>query len=127
MKMLILVTDIAIRFRIAAIEQATYRPQVWEQQVMTIEQVADILVSLSCLDPSVARSMAEASTTITPQPGLKTVPLSDLVPLVEFVHPDSDPVSPEAQQGHMIVAEAETTEDALARMGFSVKTEAPLQ
>lgn len=127
MKMLILVTDIAIRFRIAAIEQATHRPQVWEQQVMTIEQVADILLSLSCVDPSVARSLLEATTTITPQPGLKTVPLADLVPLVEFVHPDFDPVSPEAQQGHMIVADAETTEHALASLGFSLKIDGPLQ
>ena len=74
MKWTIIVTDTFVRFRLAAIEAESPRPQTWELEVMTIEQVAETLVSLRFLDTEAAHRLTEASTTITPQPGLMTVP-----------------------------------------------------
>lgn len=127
MKATIMVTDAFVRFRMVAIVPSSRPPQSWELFVMTIQQVADILVSLSFLDSRAAALLTEASTTITPQPGINTVPLTDLVTLTELVYPDSEPVSLEAQQGHALIAHGETTEEALASVGFVLKLDAPLQ
>jgi len=78
MKATIIVTDVILRFRLAAIEQTSGQPQTWQLDVMTIEQVAHILVSLGFLDSQTAARLTEASTTITPQPGLNTVPVRGL-------------------------------------------------
>jgi hypothetical protein len=80
MRVTVMVTDVIRRFRLAAIEQSSPQPQTWELQVMTIQEVARILVSLGFLDPEAADRLTEASTTITPQPGLVIVPLADFVP-----------------------------------------------
>lgn len=79
------------------------------------------------LDSDAATLLKEASTTITPQPGINTVPMTDLVTLTELVYPDSEPVSQEAQQGHALIAHGETTEEALASVGFAPKLDTPLQ
>jgi hypothetical protein len=83
MKAAIMVTDVILRFRLAAIEQTSRQPQTRQLDVMTIEQVAHILVSFGFLDPEAAARLTEASTTITPQQGLTTVPFADFVALTE--------------------------------------------
>jgi hypothetical protein len=127
MKATIMVTDAFVRFRMVAIVPSGRPPQSWELFVMTIEQVAHILVSLGFLDSEAAARLTEASTTITPQVGVDTVPMTDLVALTELVYPDWEPVSLEAQQGHALIANGETTEEALASVGFVLKLDAPLQ
>jgi len=127
MKATIMVTDVILRFRLAAIEQTSRQPQTWQLEVMTIEQVAHILVSLGFLHPEPAARLTEASTTITPQPGLTTVPFADFVPLIELVHPEDDPPSLEAQQGYVLITHGETTEAALAAAGFVLRVDGPVQ
>lgn len=127
MKATITVTDAFTRFFMFAIVPDSNPPQSWVQFVMTIEQVGDILVSLGFLDSEATARLTEASTTITPQVGLDTVPMTDLVTLTELVYPDSDPVSPEAQQGYALIAKGETTEEALASVGFVLKSDSPVQ
>lgn len=127
MKATILVTDAFVRFRMIAILPSTQPPQSWELFVMTIQEVAHILVSLGLLDSEAAVLLTDASTTITPQPGINTVPMTDLVALTELVYPDSEPVSLEAQQGHALIAHGETTDEALASVGFVLKLDSPLQ
>jgi hypothetical protein len=127
MKTTIMVMDVFVRFRLAAIVQSEQQTQAWEMQVMVIQQVADILISLGFLDSKAAALLTEASTTITPQPGIKTIPFSDFVTLTELVYPDSEPVSLEAQQGYALIATGETTEEALASAGFVLKMDGPLQ
>ena len=122
-----MVMDVFVRFRLVAIVQSEQQTQAWEMQVMVIKQVADILISLGFLDFKAAALLTEASTTITPQPGVKTIPFSDFVTLTELVYPDSEPVSLEAKQGHALIATAETTEEALASAGFVLKMDGPLQ
>jgi len=96
-------------------------------EVMCIQQVTDILISLGFLDSKAAGLLTEANTTITPQPGITTIPFSDFVTITELVYPDSEPVSLEAQQGHALIANGETTEEALASAGFVLKMNGPLQ
>ncbi|MBW4028056.1 MAG: hypothetical protein HIU93_11710 [Acidobacteria bacterium] len=127
MKATILVTDAFVRFRMAAIVPSTQPPQSWELFVMTIQEVAHILVSLGFMDSEAAARLTDASTTITPQPGINTVPMTDLVSLTELVYPDSEPVSLEAQQGHALIANGETTDEALASVGFVLMLDGPLQ
>jgi hypothetical protein len=127
MKTTVMVMDVFVRFRIIAIAQSERQTQAWEMQVMVIEQVADILISLGFLDSKAAAMLTEASTTITPQPGITTVPFSDFAILTELVDPDFEPVSLEAQQGHVLIARGETTEEALASAGFALKMDGPLQ
>ena len=127
MKTTIMVMDVFVRFRLVAIVQAERQTQAWEMEGMVIQQVADILVSLGFLDAQAAARLTGASTTNTPQAGIKTIPVADFVPLIEFVYPDSEPVSPEAQQGYALIASGETTEEALASAGFVLKMDGPLQ
>ena len=127
MKVTIMVTDVLIRFRLAAIEQTSRKPQTWELQVMVIQQVAHILVSLGFLDPEAAARLTEASTTITPQPGLATIPFATFAALVEIVHPEDEPASPEAKEGHVLITKGETTEEELAAAGFVLRLSGPLQ
>jgi hypothetical protein len=94
---------------------------------MTIQEVARILVSLRFLDPEAANRLADSSTTITPQPGLTTVPLADFIPLTELVYPEDEPPSPEAQQSYVLIVQGETTEEALAAAGFSIRFRGPVQ
>lgn len=126
-KTTVIVTDVLVRFRMFAIAQSDRQTQAWEMQVMVIQQVTDILISLGFLDSKAAALLTEASTTITPQPGITTVPFSDFAALTELVYSDSEPVSLEAQQGHVLVARGETTEEALACAGFALKVNGPLQ
>ena len=127
MKATIMVTDIILRFRLAAIEQSLKQAQTWELEVMTIQEVAHILVSLRFLAPEAAARLTEASTTITPQPGVTTVSLMDIVPLMELLYPEDEPTSLEAQQTYMLVTQGETTEEALAAAGFVLRVDGPLQ
>jgi hypothetical protein len=127
MKATIMVTDVFVRFRMIAILPLTQPPQAWEMQVMCIEQVAGILVSLGFLDSEAATRLAAASTAITPQPGIITTPMTDFVALTELVYPDSEPVSLEAQEGHVLIAKGDTTEEALASVGFVLKLDSPIQ
>jgi hypothetical protein len=127
MKTTVIVFDVFVRFRLVAIAQSDQQPQAWVMEVMCIQQVTDILISLDFLDSEAAALLSEASTTITPQPGITTVSFSDIVALTEFVYPDSEPASLEAQQGHVLIARGETTEEALASAGFLLKVDGPLQ
>jgi hypothetical protein len=127
MRATIMVTDIILRFRLAAIEQSLQQAQTWELEVMTIQEVARILVSLGFLDPEAAVRLTEASTTITPQPGVTTISLMDIVPLMELLYPEDEPTSLEAQQTYILVTQGETTEEALAAAGFVLMVDGPLQ
>ena len=127
MRATIMVTDIILRFRLAAIEQSLQQAQTWELEVMTIQEVARILVSLGFLDPEAAARLTEASTTITPQPGVTTVSLMDIVPLMELLYPEDEPTSLEAQQTYILVTQGEPTEEALAAAGFVLMVDGPLQ
>jgi len=122
-----MVMDVFVRFRMIAIAQSEQQTQAWQMQVMCIQQVTDILISLGFLDSKAAALLTEASTTITPQPGITTVPLSDFAALTELADPDFEPVSPEAQVGHVLITRGETTEEALASAGFVLKVDGPLQ
>ena len=123
MKITIMVADVIFGIRLAAIEQSSRRPQTWEFEVMTIQEVARILVSLGFLDPEAAARLTDASTTITPQQGLTTLPFADLVDLTEL----DEPTNPEARQGHVLIARGETTDEALAAAGFVLRIDGPLQ
>ena len=127
MEIRIMVTDLIFRFRLAAIEQLPQRPQIWQLQVMTIEHVGHILVSLGFLDPEAADRLTEASTTITPQPGFTTAPLADFIPPAELVYPKDEPPSIEAQQTYVLIARGETTEEALAAAGITLTVDGPMQ
>lgn len=127
MKTTVMVMDVFVRFRMIAIAQSEQQTQAWQMQVMCIQQVTNILISLGFLDSKAAALLTEASTTITPQPGITTVPFSDFATLTELVYPDSEPVSLEAQVGHVLIARGETTEEALASAGFVLKMDGPLQ
>jgi hypothetical protein len=127
MRVTIIVTDVIVRFRLAAIEHASLRPQAWQLEVITIEEVAHILVSLGFLSPDAAAQLTKASTTITPQQGITTFPFADLAEVAAFVHPEEKPPSLEALQSHVLIAKGETTEEALARSGFVLKVDGPLQ
>ena len=126
-KVTITVMDTYLRFRLAAIELAERKPQTWKQEVMTVVEVARILYSLGFLDAEAADKLALASTTIVPQEGLETIPIEDIIPIIELVHPEDEPPSPEAQQGYMLIAKGETTEEALAATGFVATVYGPLQ
>jgi hypothetical protein len=127
MKWTIIVTDTFVRFRLAAIEDESPRPQTWKLEVMTIEQVAETLVSLGFLNREAAYRLTQDSTTITPQPGLTTIPFSTFAALVELVHPEDEPARPEAKEGDVLITKGETTEDALAAAGFVLRLNGPLQ
>jgi hypothetical protein len=127
MKTTVMVTDVLVRFRMVAVVQSDQKAQAWEMQVMCIEQVTDILISLGFLDTKAAALLTEASTTITPQPGITTAPFSDFAALTELVYPDSEPISLEAQESHVLIAHGEATEEALASAGFVLKVDGPLQ
>jgi phage gp36-like protein len=62
-----MVMDVFVRFRLVAIVQSEQQTQAWEMQVMVIQQVADILISLGFLDYKAAALLTEASTTIRHQ------------------------------------------------------------
>ena len=127
MKATIMVTDVILRFRLAVIEHLFRRPQTWDLQVMTIQEVANVLVSLGFLDPEAAARLCEASTTITSQQGITTLRIEDLVPLVEAVYPEDEPASLEAQQTYVLIAQGDTTEEALAAAGSVLRVDGPLQ
>ena len=127
MKWTIIVTDTFVRFRLVAMEDESPKPSTWELEVMTIEQAAEILVSLGFLNTAAAYRLTQASTTITPQQGLTTVPFAAFAALVEFVHPEDEPASLEAKEGHVLITKGETSEEALAGAGFVLRLNGPLQ
>jgi hypothetical protein len=126
-KATMLVTDVILRFRLAAINQSCRQPETWELQVMTIQEVAHVLVSLGFLNPEAGARLSEASTTITAQQDITTVRVEDFVPLIEHVYPEDEPASLEAQQTYVLIAQGETTEEALAAAGFVLRVDGPLQ
>lgn len=127
MKVTIVVMDVIVRFQLAAIEHESHPVQTWQLQVITIEEVARVLVSLGLLCTDAAAQLTKASTTITPQPGLVTFPFADLVEIIALAHPEDEPPSPEAVQSHVLVAKGETTEEELAAAGFVLRSDRPLQ
>jgi hypothetical protein len=94
---------------------------------MTIQEVAHVLVSLGFLNPEAGARLSEASTTITAQQDITTVRVEDFVPLIEHVYPEDEPASLEAQQTYVLIAQGETTEEALAAAGFVLRVDGPLQ
>ncbi len=82
---------------------------------------------LGFLDPEAAARLCEASTTITSQQGITTLRIEDLVPLVEAVYPEDEPASLEAQQTYVLIAQGDTTEEALAAAGSVLRVDGPLQ
>jgi len=59
---------------------------------------------LGFVDSQTAARLTEAGTTITPQPGLNTVPFEEFVALTELVYPEDEPLSLEAQEGFVLIA-----------------------
>lgn len=118
MKITIMVMDVFVRFRMVAIQQMGNQTHAWEKEVMCLQDVTEVLVGLGFMDPEAATRLVNASTTITPQAGLQTVPVSDLVDLVEYVYSDYEPSSPEVREGHALIASGETTENSLASAGL---------
>ena len=128
MKTTIMVMDVFVRFRLVAIVQSEQQTQAWEMQVMVIQQVADILISLGFLDSKAAALLTEASNhhhASARHQNDSRFRISSR--LTELVYPDSEPVSLEAQQGHALIATGDTTEEALASAGFVLKMDGPLQ
>lgn len=116
-----------LTFRLAAFPHTLSHAQAWQLEVMTIEQVAAVLESLGFLDAETAQKLANARTTVVPQPGLDTIRLKTMADLVEIVSPFENPPSAEAQDGYMLIVKGETTEEALANAGFVAKVAGPLQ
>ena len=102
-------------------ERSSGRPQIWDLEVLSIEEVAEILVWLHFLDPEPAALLAKASKTITPQQGIYTIPLSALASLTDLFYPEDEPASIEAQETNVPMAQGETTEEALAAAGFVLR------
>jgi hypothetical protein len=127
LKYTIMAVDMFLTFRLAAFPHTLSHAQAWQLEVMTIEQVAAVLESLGFLDAETAQKLADASTTLVPQPGLDTIRLTTMADLVEIVSPFEDPPSAEAQDGYMLIIKGETTEEALANAGFVAKVAGPLQ
>lgn len=55
MKTTIMAVDAIFRFRLLAIQQSEVQPQAWEMQVVCIQEVALVLVSLGFVDQDAAR------------------------------------------------------------------------
>jgi hypothetical protein len=127
MKFTIMAVDLVLKFRLAAFPHTSPRPQAWQLEVMTIEEVAEVLEFLGFLDSEAAQKLAGASTTVVPQSGLNTIPLTDMAALVDLVSPQEEPPSAEAQEGYMLIVQGETTEEVLAKTGFVAKMDGPLQ
>lgn len=127
MKFTIMAVDLIFKFRLAAFPRASLQPEVWNLEVLTIEEVANVLENLGFVENEAAERLAAASTTVTPQPGLNTIRLTDMAALAELVYPEDEPPSAEAQDGYMLIAHGETTEEILAAAGFVVKIEGSLQ
>jgi hypothetical protein len=127
MKFTIMVVDLFIKFRLAAFPRASAPSQVWSLEVLTIEEVASVLETLGFLDAEAAERLSAASTTVTPQLGVNTMRLTDMAALAELFFPEDEPPSAEAQDGYMLVAHGETTEEILAEAGFVVTIDGPLQ
>lgn len=118
MTVTIMAVDLILKFRLSAIEHAQVRPQSWQLELMTIEELASVLISLGFIDVETAQRLSHASTTVTPQSGITTVPLRDLAALRAYMSPDAEPLSPETQEGYMLVVRGETTEEELMAAGF---------
>ena len=127
MKVTIMVADMVLLFRLIVMERSNGRPQIWDLEVFSIEEVAEILVSLHFLDPEPAALLASASKTITPQQGIYTIPLSALASLTELFYPEDEPASIEAQETNVLMAQGEITEEALAAAGFVSRVNGRLQ
>ena len=98
MKVTIMVTDTVLLFRSIVVDRSNGRPQIWDHEVLSIEEVTEILVSLHFLDPRTAALLASASKTITPQQGIYTIPLSALASPTELFYPEDELASIEAQK-----------------------------
>jgi hypothetical protein len=127
MSFTIMAVDLIFKFRLVAFSHTSKHPQAWQLDVLTIEEVANILESLGFIDSETAERLAEASTTVIPQRGLKTIPLTDVAALAELVSPEGEPPSAEAQDGYMLPVQGETTEKNLAGAGFVARIDGPLQ
>ena len=87
LKYTIIAVDMFLTFRLAAFPHTLSHAQAWQLEVITIEQVAAVLGSLGFLDAKTAQKLADASTTLVPQPGLDTIRLTTMADLVEIVSP----------------------------------------
>ena len=93
MKYTIMAVDMFLTFRLAAFPHTLSHAQTWPLEVMTIEQVAAVLEFLGFLDTETAQKLADATTTLVPQPGLDTIPLTTMADLVELISPFEVPPS----------------------------------
>jgi hypothetical protein len=62
--------------------------------VLTIAEIASVLDSLGFIDSEAAERLAEASTTVIPQRGLNTIPVTEVAALTELVSPQGEPQAP---------------------------------
>ena len=122
----ILAVDVIFGFQLVALPQSPGSVYAWKLELRNLREVADILLTLGLMDQETA-SRLQAGTTITPQHGIQTLPLSHLATLIDLMAPEEEPVSPEAQEGYMLCVQGEVTEEELVATGFIVQTNKPLQ
>jgi len=127
MKFTMMAVDTIPKFRLAAFPHPSTHPEIWQLDVMSIQEVANVLGSLGFLDSEVCDRLANANTTVTPQPGLNTIPLTALGDFIRVASPGEEPPSEEAQDGYMLMVQGETTEEKLAAFGFVATTDGLLQ
>jgi hypothetical protein len=129
-KVTIVVTDVIYRFRVAAICPEAVPVQMWQMEVMTLVEVGRILHFLGFITANDAYRLGQASTTVVPLDGFKTMPLADLVPVLELALPEDEElaqISDEAKEGYMMVVTGETTDEMLAAVGFVLMVDGPMQ
>lgn len=91
MKFTIMAVDLFFKFRLAAFPHTSTPPQVWNLEVLTIEEVANVLETLGFLDAEAAERLSAASTTVTPQLGVNTMRLTDMAALAELFFRKTSP------------------------------------
>ena len=127
MQFMLMAADIILYFRVIAMETGVFPANSWHLDVTTIEEVGGVLVELGALTTDEARRLSQGCMTIRPHPGLHTLPLTALAELGEMLNPERDPPSAEAQEGFMLLAATDTTEEKLLAMGFVLRPGGELQ
>jgi len=110
-----------------AFDQTCLRREKWQLEVLSIQDVAEVRITLGFIDAETAERLAKGKSTVTPQSGLKTVPLTTVAALTSLLDSESEPPSPEAQEGHMLIVQGATSEEDLSRAGFCMSPDGPLQ
>ena len=82
---------------------------------------------MGVVDSETAEQLAGAGATLTPQPGLNAIPMTEMAAVTELFNPKAEPLGVEAQKGYMLVVRGEATEERLAAAGFVVRLDRPLQ